>query len=112
MAKRNMFVGMDFHKAPARRLRFVYEASPCEFGIHGYLTKRNVASRASPTSSVRSRQRGFAHPRHLMTYLGLVPSEYSRGASVRRGGITKAGNPHARRLLAEAARAYHGVARI
>src|SRR6266545_1407453 len=51
----------------------------------------------------------FGHPRELMAYLGLVPSEYSSGPSVRRGAITKAGNPHARRLLAEAAWAYHGL---
>ena len=56
--------------------------------------------------------RRFTHPRQLMAYLGLVPSEYSSGPSVRRGGITKAGNPHARRLLAEAAWAYQGVPRI
>jgi transposase len=31
-------------------------------------------------------------PRQLMAYLGLVPSEHSSGASVRRGGLTKAGN--------------------
>jgi transposase len=54
----------------------------------------------------------FAHPRELMAYLGLVPSEYSSGPSVRRGGITKAGNPHVRRLLAEAAWAYQGIPRI
>jgi transposase len=34
----------------------------------------------------------FANPRQLMAYLGLVPSEHSSGASVRRGGITKAGS--------------------
>ena len=56
--------------------------------------------------------RRFGHPRDLMAYLGLVPSEYSSGPSVRRGGITKAGNPHVRRLLAEAAWAYQGVPRI
>ena len=56
--------------------------------------------------------RRFTHPRELMAYLGLVPSEYSSGPSVRRGGITKAGNPHVRRLLAEAAWAYQGVPRI
>jgi len=56
--------------------------------------------------------RRFEHPRHLMAYLGLVPSEYSSGPRVRRGGITKAGNPHARRLLAEAAWAYLGLPRI
>ena len=31
----------------------------------------------------------FANPRQLMAYLGLVPSEHSSGASVRRGGLTK-----------------------
>ena len=56
--------------------------------------------------------RRFAHPRQLMAYLGLVPSEYSSGPSVWRGGITKVGNPHARRLLAEAAWAYQGLPRI
>jgi transposase len=55
--------------------------------------------------------RRFQHPRELMAYLGLVPSEHSSGPSVRRGGITKAGNPHARRLLAEAAWAYQGIPR-
>jgi hypothetical protein len=31
----------------------------------------------------------FANPRQLMAYLGLVPSEHSSGASVRRGGLTQ-----------------------
>ena len=39
----------------------------------------------------------FANPRQLMAYLGLVPSEYSSGASVKRGGLTKAGPPAADR---------------
>jgi transposase len=56
--------------------------------------------------------RRFTHPRELMAFLGLVPSEHSSGPSRRRGGITKAGNPHARRLLAEAAWAYQGIPRI
>ncbi len=34
----------------------------------------------------------FDSPRQLMAYLVLTPSEHSSGASVRRGGITKAGN--------------------
>ena len=38
----------------------------------------------------------FAKPRQLMAYLGLVPSERSSGSTVRRGGITKAGNALAR----------------
>lgn len=47
--------------------------------------------------------RRFAHPRQLMAYLGLVPSEYSSGSRVRRRGITKTGNSHVRRVLVEAA---------
>jgi len=44
----------------------------------------------------------FPHPRELMAYLGLVPSETSTGEHVQRGSITKAGNTHARRILVEA----------
>src|SRR5437588_11787778 len=54
----------------------------------------------------------FANPRQLMAYLGLVPSEHSSGASVKRGGITKAGNGAARRMLIEAAWSYRFPARI
>ena len=39
----------------------------------------------------------FDTPRQLMSYLGLTPSEYSSGDRRRQGGITKAGNTHARR---------------
>ena len=54
----------------------------------------------------------FANPRQLMAYLGLVPSEHSSGASVRRGSLTKAGNGAARRLLIEAAWCYRFPARV
>jgi transposase len=37
------------------------------------------------------------------SFVGLVPSEYSSGASRVQGPITKTGNTHARRLLVEAA---------
>jgi transposase len=47
--------------------------------------------------------RRFETPRQLMAYLGLVPSERSTGEQVRRGSITKAGNPRARRVLIEGA---------
>jgi hypothetical protein len=47
-----------------------------------------------------------------MAYLGSVPSEYSTGPKIRRGGITKAGNGHVRRVLAEAAWAYRGQPRV
>jgi transposase len=56
--------------------------------------------------------RRFPHPRDLMGYLGLVPSEYSTGGRQRRGGITKTGNTHVRRVLIEAAWNYRFAARI
>ena len=77
MAKRNMFGGMDVHKAsidialaeegrealaaPTRRLRFVYEAGPCDFGIHRYLTTRGedcVVVNPSRTFGQRSPRHG------------------------------------------------------
>ena len=54
----------------------------------------------------------FANPRQLMAYLGLVPSEHSSGQSRRQGGITKAGNCAARRMLIEAAWSYRFPARV
>jgi transposase len=56
--------------------------------------------------------RRFANARQLMAYLGLVPSEHSSGSSVRRGGITKAGNVLARRVLIEGAWTYRMSARV
>jgi transposase len=54
----------------------------------------------------------FESPRQLMAYLGLVPSERSTGESVKRGGITKAGNGRARRVLVEAAWSYRHPPRV
>ena len=48
----------------------------------------------------------FPRPRQLMGYSGLVSSEHSSGAHVRRGAITKTGNRHLRRIVVEAAWAY------
>ena len=53
----------------------------------------------------------FDSPRQLMAFLGLVPSEHSSGNSTRRGGITKTGNGHVRRVLVEAAWCYRFPAR-
>jgi transposase len=50
--------------------------------------------------------RRFDHPRQLMAFLGLVPSERSTGETRRLGGITKAGNASARKALVEAAWTY------
>jgi transposase len=70
-------------RAPNRRLRFVYEAGPCGCGIHRYLTAQGEERVVVNPSSMPKRS----------------------------GGITKEGNPHARRLLAEAAWAYQGMPR-
>jgi transposase len=53
----------------------------------------------------------FDSPRQLMSFLGLVPSETSSGATRRRGGITKTGNSHVRRVLIESAWCYRYPAR-
>jgi transposase len=50
--------------------------------------------------------RRFPTARSFMGFTGLVPSEYSSGASVHRGHITKAGNTHLRTQLVESAWAY------
>jgi transposase len=45
----------------------------------------------------------FATASQLMAYVGLVPGERSSGPTVRRGAITKSGNPHVRWKLIESA---------
>lgn len=54
----------------------------------------------------------FDHPRKLMSYLGLVPSEHSSGGKRHIGAITKCGNTRARRLLVEGAHSYRYPANI
>src|SRR5213594_1660218 len=54
----------------------------------------------------------FAHPRHLMGYSGAVASEHSSGPRIRRGGITKTGNAHLRRIVVEAAWCYRHPPRL
>jgi transposase len=48
----------------------------------------------------------FASARQLMGYSGAVPSEDSSGQRTGRGGITKTGNAHLRRIAVEAAWSY------
>ena len=48
----------------------------------------------------------FAHPRQVMAYLGLVPTENTSSERRRQGHITKCGNAHARWLLVECAQHY------
>lgn len=53
----------------------------------------------------------FESARQLMAHLGLVPSEHSSGNRQHRGGITKTGNGHVRRVLIEASWCYRAPAR-
>jgi transposase len=48
----------------------------------------------------------FPKPSLLSGFLGIVPSEHTSDLKRRQGSITKAGPPHARRLLVEAAHHY------
>jgi len=56
--------------------------------------------------------RRFDTPRQLMSFLGLVPAESSTGDTIRRKGLTLAGNRRARRALVEAAWTYRYPARV
>ena len=50
--------------------------------------------------------RRFARAPSTMAFVGVVPSEHSSGTKRARGGITKTGNAHLRRVLVEAAGHY------
>jgi transposase len=54
----------------------------------------------------------FEPPRQLMNYLGLTPSEDSRGGRRQQGSMTKTGNTHARRAFVEGAWAYRYPAKV
>ena len=67
---------------------------------------------SSTLLSVTGDLRRFSTPSKLTSYVGLVPSEHSSGDSVKRGGITKAGNNEVRRVLIQAAWCYRFPARV
>lgn len=56
--------------------------------------------------------RRFPRPTLLSGFLGIVPSEHTSDTKRRQGSITKAGSPHARRLLVEAAHHYRYPPRV
>jgi len=85
-------------KAAPERMRAVIEALQALRGIA-------LVSAATIASEIGELSR-FAKPRQLMGYSGAVASEHSSGARTRRGGITKTGNAHLRRIVIEAAWAY------
>ena len=54
----------------------------------------------------------FQRARKLMGYSGAFPGEDSSGNRIRRGGITKAGNAHLRRIVVESAWCYRHLPRV
>jgi transposase len=65
----------------------------------------DTLSAAGLSADIGSFQR-FPKPALLSGFLGIVPSERTSDTKRRQGAITKAGPPHARRLLVEAAHHY------
>jgi transposase len=81
-----------------RRMRALIEALQSLRGI-ARVTAVTIAAEVGELSR-------FSKPRQLMGYSGAVASEHSSGPRQRRGGITKTGNAHLRRVIVEAAWAY------
>lgn len=77
-------------------------------GVHGRLYRWLQAMRGVSTIVAATLVcelgdlRRFKTASRLMSYVGMVPREHSSGPRVWRGSITKAGNPHVRRVLIEA----------
>jgi transposase len=102
---------VEHHEDRVRRLDQAIEqaaaASPLAPRIAALCCMRGVATvTASTLVAEWGEMSRFAHPRQLMAYAGLVPSESSSGKSVYRGAITKTGSSYLRRVLVEAAFAY------
>jgi transposase len=88
----------DAAKSAPERMRAVIDALQALRGV-ALISAVTIATEVGELSR-------FAKPRQLMGYSGAVASEDSSGERIRRGGITKAGNAHLRRVVVEAAWAY------
>lgn len=83
--------------------------APCQMRevIQALQALRGVAQISAVTIvSELGRISRFERARQLMGYRGAVASEDSSGKRVQRGGITKTGNAHLRRVMIEAAWTY------
>jgi transposase len=80
------------------------DALQCLRGIAGVSAATIVAELGDITR--------FPSAKQIMSAMGLVPSEHSSGAHVRKGSITKSGNAHARFILVEAAWHYRHAPHI
>jgi transposase len=82
--------------------------APVQEVIRGLQALRGVANISAVTiiaelGNISSR---FESARKLMGYSGVFPSEDSSGKRIQRGGITKSGNAHLRRIVVESAWSY------
>jgi len=87
---------------------------PMQEVIRGLQALRGVAHISAVTiaaelGNISSR---FESARKLMGYSGVFPSEDSSGNRIWRGGITKAGNAHLRRIVVESAWCYRHLPRV
>ncbi len=92
------------HQVEDWRMKPVVEALQCLRGI-------DLISATTLLCELGDLRR-FSHPRELMGFVGLVPSESTSGNTRRQGAITKTGNGHARRILVEAAWNYRYTAKV
>jgi transposase len=82
--------------------------APLQAVIQGLQALRGVAHISAVTiaaelGNISSR---FESARKLMGYGGIFPSEDSSGKRIQKGGITKSGNAHLRRIVVESAWSY------
>lgn len=86
----------------------VHQAPPAmQAVVHALQALRGVAKLTAATIVAEvGRLSRFASAKQLMSYGGVVSSEYSTGNTRRQGAITKTGNAHLRRVVVEAAWSY------
>jgi transposase len=82
--------------------------APMQEVVRGLQALRGIAHISAVTIAVElgNISSRFENARALMGYSGVFPSEDSSGERVRRGGITKSGNAHLRRIVVESAWSY------
>jgi len=96
--------GLDRLRAFDRELEAVAEQAPWQPLVARLRCLRGIDTLSALTLLAEIQDfRRFRSPRELMSFVGLVPSVHASGGTERRGGITKNGNAHVRRILVEAA---------
>ena len=88
--------------------------APMQEVIRGLQALRGVAHISAVTIAVElgNITSRFESARGLMGYSGAFPGEDSSGKRIRRGGITKSGNAHLRRIVVESAWSYRHLPRV